>query len=256
MSMIQVNLVPFEEIEDKTWWLPDIVIVGGVYLAVAFASSLYISDRQAQVLAADQVTAELQQNTTRLEPELIKFAEYQKQVKFLHAKVEALKKITIAGSSKYKTSIILEHLQTIKPEGVWYSYVKDHSEDSMVEIAGGAFDNLLVAEFMAALNSTGLQDVDPQDLRSQIYFREIHLDGVSTGEKNLRAGGSESSRQGGTNSMTPIFGGKKSLSAGGAAATHQGDSAIRFPEIKNYPMFVVRLIYAERSPTVPNELGM
>ena len=52
--------------------------------------------------------------------------------------------------------------------GFWYDALV--VGDNNVKIKGAAFNNILVAEFLTALESTKTQEVDPVDLRTYVYF--------------------------------------------------------------------------------------
>jgi len=76
--------------------------------------------------------------------------------------------------------IVTEHLQNLKPEGVWYTEIVVGTEGAdTFSIKGQAFDNLLIAELMSSIRATELQDVDDADLRTQVYFTGIELENTA-----------------------------------------------------------------------------
>ena len=112
--------------------------------------------------------------------ETAKYDQLDQDIVKLNQKLMALKNITVSKISKYKSVILLEQLQNLKPEGVWFNYIGDNTAGNKLTIVGKSFDNILVAEFMTALSATKTQDLDESDLRTQIYFEEIRLERIST----------------------------------------------------------------------------
>ena len=90
-------------------------------------------------------------------------------------KLRALNAITDSRLAKYRPLIAIEHLQNLKPEAVWLMSLT--VDDAKIELEAMATDNVLVAEFITALKSTQFQDIDPADLRTQVYFSEVTLSG-------------------------------------------------------------------------------
>ena len=70
-----------------------------------------------------------------------------------------------------------------KPDGLWYDSLA--MSDTNVEIKGAAFDNIMIAEFLTALDSTKTQEVDHIDLRTQVYFDSANLEGTTLGKANF-----------------------------------------------------------------------
>ena len=140
----------------------------------------------------------------KLNPDLERFKGLDKDIQTLNIKLDALKNITVSKISKYKPVIVLEHLQNLKPDGVWFSHVaigtslpplerdKEGANGNAIpesldakgsapvdndsfEVVGQAFDNLLTAELMTAIRSTGSQELDEGDLRTQVFFADLAL---------------------------------------------------------------------------------
>ena len=74
---------------------------------------------------------------------------------------------------------MLEHLQTLKPDGLWYEKIKVDSGGKKIEAEGKSFDPILVAEFMSGLDQTKIQKVDPVDVRTQVYFDNVEVVSVT-----------------------------------------------------------------------------
>ena len=101
-------------------------------------------------------------------------------------KLRALNAITDSRLAKYRPLIAIEHLQNLKPEAVWLTTLT--VEDGKIELEAMATDNVLVAEFITALKSTQLQDIDPADLRTQVYFSDVTLSGTAVVVEKSQSG--------------------------------------------------------------------
>ncbi len=243
--MIKINLCPLDEIESPYWYVPDVIAATIVAVAVFFATQYYLGNIQDQIDGLVAEAASLDENTAKLTPDLEKFKNLGKDIAELNAKLSALKSITVSKISKYKPVIILEHLQNLKPEGVWFETVRigfnvnaakavtagatglpqpaesaqaqEVNEDGF-EVKGQAFDHILTAEFMTAIRSTENQEIDSGDLRTQVYFNELTLIDANI---NKAAAGRD------------------------------------FPEMANYPAFSLRGHFSERSiqahPVTPEQ---
>ncbi len=76
-----------------------------------------------------------------------------------------------AKVNRHRPVIVLEHLQNLRPEGVWFWQLDIDDVKSQVKILGQSYDHLLIAEYMSSLMSTMKQNIDPQDLRTQVFFK-------------------------------------------------------------------------------------
>ena len=243
--MIKINLCPLDEIDSPYWYVPDVIAATIVAVAVFFATQYYLGNIQDQIDGLVAEAASLDENTAKLTPDLEKFKNLGKDIAELNAKLSALKSITVSKISKYKPVIILEHLQNLKPDGVWFETVRigfnvsaakavtaggaglpqpaesaqaqEVNEDGF-EVKGQAFDHILTAEFMTAIRSTENQEIDSGDLRTQVYFNELTLIDANI---NKAAAGRD------------------------------------FPEMANYPAFNLRGHFSERSiqahPVTPEQ---
>ena len=192
--MIKINLTPVDEIESPFWYVPDLVLAVVVALAGYFGVNYYQDGIREQI---EKLTAEQQSkvdSTNRLSPDLERFKNLGAQIEEVKMKKRALDSITSSPVSKFRPLIVLEHLQNIKPDGVWLNEVKIGSKgkqidngagssnqlggsvDENFEVKGQSFDHILTAEYITAMRSTETQDFDRADLRTQIYFRDLRLE--------------------------------------------------------------------------------
>ena len=186
--MIRINLVPKEELESQVWFLPDLIIL----LLVGFALFTFVDGQMSGIRdSIALVTAnrdDFSEKTKQIQPTLERFKSLGKDKENLMVKLRALQMITDSKIAKYRPLIAIEHLQNLKPESVWLSSL--NVEDNKIEFEAFALDNILVAEFITALKSTQFQDIDPSDLRTQVYFSDVTLSGTSVVE--VLTGGAES----------------------------------------------------------------
>ena len=114
-----------------------------------------------------------------LQVDIKRYKVIDQQVQELEGKIKSLKEITASKIKRYKPIILLEILQNLKPAGVWFSHVEDETNNSELNIVGGAFDSILIAEFISKLNSTKFQQPVVYDLKTHVYFENIFLERVS-----------------------------------------------------------------------------
>lgn len=174
--MIKINLAPVDELESPYWFVPDVAMV----LVIAFTGflgvRLYLGSMQQEI---DTLTADrdsFQTSYDQLSPDLQRYKNLDASIKTLREKVDSLRGITISTIARYKPVVIMEHLQNLKPDGVWFWNVKVMGGGKEVAIMGQAFDNLLVAELMTGIGATASQDAIPGDVRSQVYLQNVRLE--------------------------------------------------------------------------------
>lgn len=211
--MIKINLAPEEEIESKLWWLPLVLGIVAIYLITSYAVTLYHDDIKAEMASVKDESNEYQRGFRELSGKQKEFQERDAERKDLNNRLASLQRITESKILRYRPVILLEHLQNLKPEGIWFSSVsllkskanarartdvvtptgeaaadvlaknEQEADQHEIKVIGRAFDNILVAEFLSALRSTQMQDVDPTSLRTMVYFTDITLNqSVSTTE--------------------------------------------------------------------------
>ncbi|MBP6217422.1 MAG: PilN domain-containing protein [Oligoflexales bacterium] len=238
--MIKINLAPSEELENKLWFLSDLIFTILVASFALILSFYYLGSIESDIADLKNQKMEMERSRDRLKPEMQRFDDITKQLETSKEKIESLKRIVVSKISRYKPIIIFEHLQRLKSEGLWFTSINDDSKNEVVHVSGGAFDNLLVAEFMSYLEETKKQDVDAYDLRTQVYFKKIDLEKVSSvsdqaERKNVNKNVDEKAQK--------AFDSTQDASLKNANQV-KGDSL--FPEIENFPKFILNLKYAER----------
>ncbi len=119
--MIRINLAPATELESRYWWAPEAVsfvvatalIVGGIIY--------YRGLIEDEIARLSQESQNLQEAYAGLKSDLAQYDETQGKIRQLEQMRDAMIKITESKLDRYMPIILLEHLQTLKPEGLWLS---------------------------------------------------------------------------------------------------------------------------------------
>lgn len=238
--MIKINLAPLDEIDSPYWYLPEVIVLVLVLAISMFGVELYLEDIQQQVDNANLEKITIQENINTIKQETARYDQLESDIQKLKTKLDSLKDITANKMNKFKQVIVLEHLQNLKPEGVWFHYIKEDSTTNTVTLVGKAFDNLLIAEMMSALSTTRIQQPDPTDLRTQLYFSNYRLEKVK-----INGSPSDGNRQVGLEEFSD---GMKMENVD----TYWTASDNVFPELTLFPTFQLTMQYAERKPVGEN----
>ena len=76
---------------------------------------------------------------------------------------------------KYQPLLVIDAIQAIKPEGVWFDDFKIERFGEDLEINASAKSGLLVAEFITKLKATYDSVAEKDDYLSQVKFRNISI---------------------------------------------------------------------------------
>lgn len=241
--MIKINLAPLEELENKYWYLPDVILVATIVIGCWSGVNYYLDTMRDDIEQLNIKRNDFIKSTKRLKPDLERFDQLNREVDQLRKKLSSLKQITVSKIARYKPVILLEHLQNLKPDGVWYNYYSDESDEGIIRLVGNAFDSLLVAEFMSALSATRLQEFDPNDLRTQVFFSNVHLVKVSMGGSKSK----EQSEKNQTKEQAAFNATKNNNIEQSKGQSYWQAGNNMFPEMKKFPGFEINIKYAERN---------
>ncbi|HYX39020.1 MAG TPA: hypothetical protein VE954_38440 [Oligoflexus sp.] len=213
--MIKINLTPVEELENPTWWIPDLSVLllvlaislGGVYI--------YVSSVEAEIALQEADKARMAAETQALSADVERFNSLNQKIEQLESKKFSLKRITESKLVRFLPIILLENIQNLKPSGVWLTALAfiDKKADPqaapppppapdpnqqppavaavpkpivpvdsqgaeypfVIEISGSATSNVQIAEFMLALKTTQNQAYEKSDLRTQLFFSDVAI---------------------------------------------------------------------------------
>lgn len=227
--MIKINLVPIEELENPHWYLPEVMTMVLTVMISWFAVQAYLDGIREDIDNFSTDTANLEMSYKTILKETVRYDQLDKDISDLKDKLDSLRKITTSKIERFKPVILFEHLQNLKPEGLWFNYLADNSSGNTIALVGKAFDSLLIADFMAAIDATKNQVYDSSDLRTQVYFSNVNLERVSTQGAESRGA-----------STSPVA--QTIQSATQFWTVSDSD----FPELKEFPSFQLTLTYAER----------
>jgi len=172
--MIKINLVPIDELENPYWYVPDLILFLAIALMSYLGVDMYFGSIQKQINEANEKIESLNASTAQLAPDLERFKTLDTDVKTLQTKLQALQKITISKLERFTPLIVLEHIQNLKPQGVWYTGFSVTNTMNF-NLKGMAFNNVMTAELMTSLRATAATETDASDLRTQVYFDNLNL---------------------------------------------------------------------------------
>lgn len=192
--MIKINLTPEEELQNPLWYVPDLIVVVVICVSGFFSAQYLLtiveSDKnliEAEIVTVESRTAELDQDVKAYDAEMA-------HMNKLQEKLRGVGDLSSSKVQKYEPIIAVEHLQNLKPAGVWFNEFRfdvldkhnmtEGSHDGgQIVISGYSLDNLIVAEFITALRATQTQDTDPSDFRTLVYFSKINLKWTNLDDK-------------------------------------------------------------------------
>lgn len=247
--MIYINFAPPSETEERFWFIPDLAFASVVFAILYLGAEFYRSQAEEKIDHVRSISADYVSKLSRLNPQLKRFSELNTENLALQKKIKSLEQITVSNISRYKPIVLLEHLQNLKPTGVWYSYVGNVTNKNMLHLAGGAFDNLRIAEFISNLKSTKFQETDPSDFRTQVYFKDMHLItmGHSSGLSTTKNPPTQSLNR--NSKVIEAFNKlQNTYLTKSVASNYLKATNTIFPEMKKFPIFELNIEYAEKSP--------
>ena len=173
--MLKINLAPTHELDSPFWFVPDLLLFLALSLIGFAAIQMYVGSIETEIDMVRQKAEKMKKGTEELQPKLKSYDEMIDKVDRLSNKRDSLKDITKVKIQRYKPVIVMEHLQNLKPYGVWFDSLQIKDEGAAVAIQGGALSNSLLAEFITKVEKTRNNEVDENDLRTQIFFKGTRL---------------------------------------------------------------------------------
>lgn len=121
--MIKINLAPEEELENHFWWVPLVIAVVVLFFVSKFAVQMYLDDLRTQIVSIQAETEEHNRGFEELKSKQDEFKARDAEREDLENRLAALQRITESKILRYRPVILLEHLQNLKPEGIWFNRV-------------------------------------------------------------------------------------------------------------------------------------
>lgn len=173
--MIKIQLAPYDELQNKQWWVPDFTAVALALFLSNWLVGNYVAHLETEIVEIQSQTEEFKRSIAAIQPEIAVFNGIEAKISELKSVISALSSITVSKLTKYRPVVILEQLQALKPEGLWFTSITESTLERKITISGFAFDSILIGQFMSELSATKLQRFDPADIRSQINFSQVKL---------------------------------------------------------------------------------
>ncbi len=172
--MLRIQLCPAGELENKQWWLPDVValVVSATVCWLLVAGFLASLNADIEQLKATSIRWSTQ--TAELAPIIEKYKSLDQEITLLNRKIDVLAKITVSKTDKIMPIVVMEQLQTLRPLGVWYQAV-ELKQDRSLTIEGASKDSLLVSEFLLGLRETMNPATWTSDVRTQIGYEAVSI---------------------------------------------------------------------------------
>lgn len=173
--MLKINLVPFEELDNKRWFVPDLLVV--LILAAGAGISLlaYEQSFEDKIASAQEEISTLVSSQKKLETTIKQFASLQGENEALREQLASLEHITTAKVPRYRPVMLMEMLQNLKPQGLWFKAVEEQTANGQVTIRGESYDKLLVAHFISALHTSRNPNTSVKGVGKGLYFSKVHL---------------------------------------------------------------------------------
>ena len=195
--MIEINLTPREELEDQQWFIFDLAVFGVISAIGLLLCQLYLTTIEAEVEEILQRTRDLERQSSLLAENSKQFEAMNKKILKLESKRFSLQRITESSLIRYLPVILIENLQNLRPEGLWFEKIvfQDRQQEesgskqstSLVDVRGGefpisievegaAYSNSTIADFMTSLKATQNQLGDRTDVRTLLFFSDVKLE--------------------------------------------------------------------------------
>jgi len=173
--MIKIQLAPYDELQNNQWWVPDITAAALALFLSYWLVGNYVAHLETEIVEIQAQTEEFKRSIAAIQPEIVVFKGIEAKISELKSVISALSSITVSKLTKYRPVVILEQLQALKPEGLWFTSIEESTLARKITISGFSFDSILIGQFMSELSATKLQRFDPADIRSQINFSQVKL---------------------------------------------------------------------------------
>jgi hypothetical protein len=181
--MINVQLAPAGELEDKQWWHVDAAFVVVIVVMGCFVAN-WVLDQKRHATGVLQAEADKKvQELAVILPSIAQIGTLQSQKSQLFARIEGINDIFRAKIFKIRALVALDQMQTLWLDGVWYEKLTYSSTGDMV-VNGSSYDSLLIGEFMLGLSETMNPQNQNDDARTRLGFDKLSLNIVKDSVTN------------------------------------------------------------------------
>lgn len=223
--MLRINLVPEETIRNTLWWTLPCVIGTLVALVCIVGVRLYLDSLKINTTVLNSKKTEINAQIESLKEKNKEFDPLNDEVTKLATKIEALQQITTSKLATYKPLIILELIQKLKPDQIWFTNImidrldlKELATASKKEqelqqqkkpgltdrpttkvqeqattikqprivLSGSSIDPEAISKFIERLERTKDNMVADSDIRTKIYFKDLKLSKLNAEKKTKK----------------------------------------------------------------------
>jgi competence CoiA-like predicted nuclease len=172
--MIKIQLAPADEVDSGPWALPDGIVMALIGAIAYFGVTYYLDSIREETAKTTAQAEQWKLDYKKQEPRIQQFQTLNSDVDMLNRRIEAIKKISVSKISRFFSVLFLDNMQTVRPEGLWFSKFT-LSDDGKFQVIGGTTDNLLLAEFMLTMRESMNVTTVNTDLRTQVGYSNIQL---------------------------------------------------------------------------------
>jgi hypothetical protein len=232
--LIKINLIPPEYLENKYWFIPDLIVIIGVYLSCLQISNYILAIEENETLALVEQKEDLESKLKDLKKDITHYKSLIQRKNTILNKINSIKSISSSSSDKIIPLLALEYVHDSLPYGVWLTYLNLDDKNKEISLVGGSFDSLLIAEFISNLKSSQYDmQTNNKSTKPPIYFNKVFLDRVTNTGNYAYSQGESTSSAPTTTSQTK-------------STDHWGDSISFFPDVSSKPIFNLQLSYSNK----------
>lgn len=170
--MLRIQLCPEGELENEHWYTYDALVFCVMAMLTWMAAGFWLNTMRDEILRLNDTAETWDKQTAEAQPMLQRHKALKSEIDVLDRKIEALKRITLNHPEKIRPIVVMEQLQTLRPEGLWYLTLT-LDDSNRLKIQGASMDSLLISEFLLGMRETMNPETWTNDVRTQVGFQNI-----------------------------------------------------------------------------------
>jgi hypothetical protein len=169
--LIEINLTPESEIKSYTWFVPDLMVLLAIVGGAFGFEKFQIGSLKLEIASIQENYETTSTQLRGLSEESKNYYSLKKRLETIRNKIFSITTLTQNLINHYKPLLLLELIQTNRPEFLWLS--------------GAALESRMIAVFIKKLKESK-ESLNPANkLLSQIYFSQIALEKISNSKSNI-----------------------------------------------------------------------
>lgn len=121
--MLEINLTPLEELESPHWYVPDLLGLVATLLLGYGGLQYYLGIQEQEIFDVQTEIAALETDLRQIQGEASQFDDLDQKVTRLESKKNSLSRITQSKLVRYQPIVLIESLQNLRPEGLWFNSI-------------------------------------------------------------------------------------------------------------------------------------